>query len=230
MDIHKPKAAHNLREFAIELGTIVCGILIALGLEQAVEWAHWQQEVAEQRERIEAERSSIVGAMNSRSVLEGCIHRRLEDVSTIIDRHDAGRPLNIIGPVGRPTYNSASTAAWTTAIANHAVSHMPAEEQANLADTYLGYEAFTLLTNNERDAWRSLQIIDYGAKLTPQEWSEVRRAFVAARDADVVIDLDLKPSAPGNWRQGFERVKPAPPMDFRGEPHVHALCQPMLKK
>jgi hypothetical protein len=37
MEIHKPKAAHNVREFLIEIGTIVCGILIALGLEQAVE-------------------------------------------------------------------------------------------------------------------------------------------------------------------------------------------------
>ena len=33
MEIHKPKAAHSVREFLIEIGTIVCGILIALGLE-----------------------------------------------------------------------------------------------------------------------------------------------------------------------------------------------------
>lgn len=30
MDIHKPKAAHSFREFLIEIGTIVIGILIAL--------------------------------------------------------------------------------------------------------------------------------------------------------------------------------------------------------
>src|SRR4051794_29522861 len=43
MDIHKPRAAHSVREFLIEIGTIICGILIALGLEQVVlrgEWAH----------------------------------------------------------------------------------------------------------------------------------------------------------------------------------------------
>lgn len=43
MEIHKPKAAHSWREFLIEIGTIVCGILIALGLEQVivrVEWSH----------------------------------------------------------------------------------------------------------------------------------------------------------------------------------------------
>ena len=40
MDIHKPKAAHSWREFLIEIGTIICGILIALALEQAVESVH----------------------------------------------------------------------------------------------------------------------------------------------------------------------------------------------
>jgi hypothetical protein len=34
MDIHSPKAAHSIREFLIEIGTIICGILIALGLER----------------------------------------------------------------------------------------------------------------------------------------------------------------------------------------------------
>ena len=36
MDIHKPHAAKNWREFAVEIGTIVVGILIALGLEQVI--------------------------------------------------------------------------------------------------------------------------------------------------------------------------------------------------
>jgi hypothetical protein len=37
MDIHKPKPIHNFREFLSEIGVIVCGVLIALILEQAVE-------------------------------------------------------------------------------------------------------------------------------------------------------------------------------------------------
>ena len=37
MEIHKPKAAHSWREFLVEIGTIVIGILIALGLEQEMQ-------------------------------------------------------------------------------------------------------------------------------------------------------------------------------------------------
>ena len=52
MDIHTPKAAHSVREFAVEIGTIICGILIALGLEQAVEFSRSQNELNEARKAI----------------------------------------------------------------------------------------------------------------------------------------------------------------------------------
>jgi hypothetical protein len=55
MDIHKPKAAHSIREFLIEIGTIICGILIALGLEQGIEWVHRQNVVREARSALNEE-------------------------------------------------------------------------------------------------------------------------------------------------------------------------------
>ena len=55
MDIHKPKASHSWREFLIEIGTIICGILIALGLEQVAEWAHWQEKAHAARTSIHKE-------------------------------------------------------------------------------------------------------------------------------------------------------------------------------
>ena len=38
MDIHKPKPWRGWPEFLKEIGTIVIGVLIALGAEQGVEW------------------------------------------------------------------------------------------------------------------------------------------------------------------------------------------------
>jgi hypothetical protein len=55
VEIHKPKAAHSFREFLIEIGTIICGILIALGLEQAVEAMRTAREVADAREALHRE-------------------------------------------------------------------------------------------------------------------------------------------------------------------------------
>jgi hypothetical protein len=63
VEIHKPKAARSWREFLVEIGTIICGILIALGLEQAVEWSHWQNEIAETRETIRNELAGDLGVL-----------------------------------------------------------------------------------------------------------------------------------------------------------------------
>jgi hypothetical protein len=41
MNIHLPKLLHGWREFAGEVGIIVLGVLIALGLEQVVEELNW---------------------------------------------------------------------------------------------------------------------------------------------------------------------------------------------
>ena len=52
MHIHKPKATHGLREFLSEISVIVVGVLIALALEQGVEWLHRRHIVAEAETRV----------------------------------------------------------------------------------------------------------------------------------------------------------------------------------
>jgi len=64
MHIHKPKAAHGLREFLSEISVIVVGILIALGGEQAVEQWRWNERINEVRGQLLDETSS-----NARSAL-----------------------------------------------------------------------------------------------------------------------------------------------------------------
>lgn len=59
MEIHKPRAAHKWREFFIEIGTITCGILIALALEQVIEQvnARHEAEVLDRALRTEVTRN-----------------------------------------------------------------------------------------------------------------------------------------------------------------------------
>jgi hypothetical protein len=55
MDVHKPKPWHGAREFAKQIGTILIGVLLALGAEQGVEWLHRQHELAETRKALRLE-------------------------------------------------------------------------------------------------------------------------------------------------------------------------------
>ncbi|HVZ27710.1 MAG TPA: hypothetical protein VG798_03560 [Rhizomicrobium sp.] len=47
MDLHKPRAWHGWRDFLKEFGTIVLGVSVALGAEQAMEWLHRQHRIAD---------------------------------------------------------------------------------------------------------------------------------------------------------------------------------------
>jgi hypothetical protein len=55
MHIHKPKAPHGLGEFVREIGVIVCGVLIAIALEQAVEALHRRAQAREMLEKLHEE-------------------------------------------------------------------------------------------------------------------------------------------------------------------------------
>ena len=84
MDIHKPKAAHSWREFLTEIGTIVCGILIALGLEQAVEAAHWAEKVHEARETIHHELLQATVFAEERLNREACRDAHLAQLADAV--------------------------------------------------------------------------------------------------------------------------------------------------
>jgi hypothetical protein len=57
LDVHAPHAStHTWMDFLIHIATIVIGLLIAIGLEQSVEYVHHQRQVAETREALRLER------------------------------------------------------------------------------------------------------------------------------------------------------------------------------
>jgi hypothetical protein len=56
LDVHPPhEAAHTWKDFFIHIATIVVGLLIAVGLEQTVEFFHHRHQVHVARERIREE-------------------------------------------------------------------------------------------------------------------------------------------------------------------------------
>jgi hypothetical protein len=57
LDVHAPhETIHTWKDFFIHIATIVIGLLIAVGLEQTVEYFHHRHQVAEIRKTLEVER------------------------------------------------------------------------------------------------------------------------------------------------------------------------------
>jgi hypothetical protein len=58
LDVHPPEhTPHTWRDFFIHIATIVLGLLIAIGLEQSVEYLHHRHQVTETREALLHERT-----------------------------------------------------------------------------------------------------------------------------------------------------------------------------
>ena len=132
MDIHKPKAAHSWREFLTEIGTIVCGILIALGLEQAIETAHWAEKVHEAKGAIHHELVQATVFGEERLHLQGCRDAYLAELTAeiVASRSDwTPRPSVYCGVQHDDIYTGVErpwpTEVWRSILAEGTVSHFP---------------------------------------------------------------------------------------------------------
>ena len=76
LDVHPSHhAASSLKEFLIHIATIVIGLLIAVGLEQVVEFGHHRRELAQVRRELNDEREA-----NRKALAQETMHRRWETV------------------------------------------------------------------------------------------------------------------------------------------------------
>jgi len=135
MEIHKPKAAHSWREFLVEIGTIICGILIALALEQAVEWSHGQERLREVREQLHAEISSNVRAATMWLAMAPCLDREVSNLeAAVLAARASGRYAG--GSAFSPSLIRFESEAWLNARALQVFDRVPTEQAKALSDFY----------------------------------------------------------------------------------------------
>jgi hypothetical protein len=144
MEIHKPKLARNWREFAVEIGTIICGILIALGLEQTVRWLERRAEVAEAREalRTEIARNAHIALYSIEE--ERCFTGYWDKAAMWVN--GGPRPqIKLTGGI-----NTLVGSTWDV-VKVGAVSHMPLKERLAYSSFYDAVAGQTYMVERERD-------------------------------------------------------------------------------
>ena len=169
MDIHKPKAARNLREFLIEIGTIICGILIALGLEQTVELVHWSHQVEEARRAIRTEIAHDLGAVHFRFAQSECVERRVRDLKRWEEGTRGGARVKLDAELSGPRTFAYYTDTWEVAQAGQVAAHFPVEELTRYAQLYGQLRAMQGFQQAERDAWSQLLDFSGAEQLDPHD-------------------------------------------------------------
>ena len=156
LDVHVPHPTHTWKDFFIHIATIVVGLLIAVGLEQAVEHIHQHYELRETREALSREREANRRHMeeNTRHWLE--MNAALRNDLQVLDaiRHQPGIALSDLP--GDLNYNQApfeyDHAVWDAAEKNGITRLMPLKEANEDLSFYQLAEEMSLQSLQEWDA------------------------------------------------------------------------------
>ena len=97
--LHQP--VRTWKDFFVHIATIVIGLLIAIGLEQTVEYFHHRHEVREARKALAAEH--VFGTLKSWMGATHFLMKRLPNVRTEMSLHvlayNLKRAMQILGVV-----------------------------------------------------------------------------------------------------------------------------------
>jgi hypothetical protein len=179
LDVHPPHAAvHTWRDFSIHLATIVLGLLIAVSLEQTVEYFHHRSEVAETREALRRERESNV----ARFALEADDLARAvpifqEDLAVFayLRAHPGAPRDHWPGSLGGQVITTVYTdSAWKTAQQSNVLQYVPQVE----------------VQRNDR-LYRYLQILDDMETAKFDQLFQMRKALAVEPDAAKLSPAEL---------------------------------------
>ena len=171
MDIHKPKATHNWREFLTEIGTIVCGILIALGLEQVVEALHSHHLVAQAEEAMRAEILDDDGPQAYvRLAVAPCLSRQLDGLRAALDQRMAPEAFGKLAASYRPLLRTWDDQAWKAAQASGVLSAMGPKKLGQWSQIYLQVPRLGDDTRVESDGLTRLRL----TRFKTGAWTQAR--------------------------------------------------------
>jgi hypothetical protein len=136
MEVHPPDhAIHTWRDFFIHIATIVVGLLIAIGLEQTVEYFHHrhQMHIARERIRQETEVNQRIQALNRHSADE--MIARLDQDLAVLDNFARTRQSGTLD--FHWNIQGYYDAAYNSARESGALALMPYDEAAMYSDSYV---------------------------------------------------------------------------------------------
>jgi hypothetical protein len=141
LDVHPAHhAATNWRDFFIHIATIVIGLLIAIALEQTVEYVHHRRQVADVREELRGEREANKHAFENETANWRWETAELQNnllVLGYLQQHPGTPDENLPGTLIWSHASAPNTqAAWDAARNSGVISLLSREEIEQYDDTY----------------------------------------------------------------------------------------------
>ena len=189
MDVHPPhEPIHSWRDFFIHLITITIGLLIALGLEGAVEWGHHRSLVREARKDVREEFEINHGLVSKNlSSVHADELRIAADIKTLVSLR-AGKKVEHGELMYTVSWSSFGDSAWKTAQTSGALGYIDFKSAQELSDVYaqqdFATESATRIYRNQ-----TLAIAPMFIAGEPNEMSAQETQLCLERSADLLLEL-----------------------------------------
>ncbi|SOB87547.1 hypothetical protein SAMN06297144_2679 [Sphingomonas guangdongensis] len=177
------------QKFLREVGSVVLGVVIALGLGAVATEIGWRIEVFRAHRALAEEMGEIMGQARERERAESCYLRRLDTLSVIVDRAAASGRLPPVGSPGSPLMRTWSRGVWNSVLGDTA-SHFSRADLDNLSGAYEFVDLLARHSERELELWSELYtIVGPGRAIDTEEAADLRRAISAARLESNLVTL-----------------------------------------
>ena len=192
MDIHKPKGWHGFREFLKEFGTIVLGVLVALGAEQVAEALHGRHVIHEAEAAMRSE--LVVDDLPQayvRMAIASCLVRDLNGLRSAVDSRIPPQQFGVLVKAYLPPPRTWDEDAWKATGASGAAARMDGARLLGWSTAYVQVPFLQVYADRETSALNRLSRSRYrSGAWTPQKADELSDTIddLRAQNEDMVGD------------------------------------------
>ena len=176
IDVHVPHGGlHTWKDFWIHLGTITLGLLIAISLEQSVEWLHHLHQRHQLEDDLHAEAEKNLAIMDDDyryfDVLLAQVAANRERVDAM--RAGGGKVKLSYLPFNNPHASGVGSttplaSVWTTAKESELVALLPREEARFYDRVYRQYDIYMTATEHQQESAMEMKSFEAQFAATPQ--------------------------------------------------------------
>lgn len=172
----------SARKFAKEVGIIVLGVLIALGLGKVADDLSWQSQVGHAQSALAVEISESVGQGIDRMRAMPCVERRLDELASSVDTASSAGRLPPVPPTDWPPFHTYPSGAWESTLSSQTAARFSREQINRLAALYRFTALAEAAGQRETEIWARLSaLVGPGRAFSDSEEASARQLLSEAR-------------------------------------------------
>lgn len=186
MHFHLPKSLRGWRDFGREVTIVVIGVLIAIGLEQAVDYHHWSQKIDRAHGAMRVELSGDDGPQAYvRLAIAPCLDAAAGELYAAANAAPVAR-LRRLAMNYSPPFRTWDAEGWQAVIASDVGSHMQSDKLVTWSEPYLLIGNMTEWNERESDLVTDMhESLPQSRDASPNQLQDFKRDVAQLRSLNI---------------------------------------------